>query len=221
VSDYFRAARDLGTMQDRINPAVHDALDKAAQRVVATALPDIAPGAPIEKARFYGLRYRGPYRASGDRVSVQFRPTFVARWKEGGAKPHAIDPSASGSRKNLSFQKRKFKSAFTASRKAAEAKTQKSRDRWTAKGALALEQASAAQQGAVALGVLAIGRGKGKMAVTVAPGAKPDSNFTRRVHHPGIQASKPIARAINRVQPQIADDLRRRVDEAWATVHQR
>jgi len=217
---FVDAANDLGTMAKRVQPEVYKGLKDAADRVVAEALPHIARSGS-HNAYYWGLRYRGPYSASGDRVSVQFRPTFVARWKEGGAKPHAINPSAAGSRKNLSFQRRKFKSAFTASKKAAEAKTQKSRDRWTAKGALALEQASAAQQGAVALGVLAIGRGKGKMAVTVAPGAKPDSNFTRRVHHPGITASKPIARAINRVQPQIAEDLRRHVDRAWATVHQR
>lgn len=221
MSDYFRAARDLGTMQDRINPAVHDALDKAARRVVAAALPGIAPGHGVDSAHHYGLRYRGPYRASGGRVSVQFRPTFVARWKEGGAKAHTIDPSAAGSRKNLSFQKRKFKSAFRAQEKAAAAKTAKSRDRWTAKGALALEEAARAQSGDVALGVLVFGRGKGKNPPVIKSGTKPKSNFTRRVHHPGIKAEKPIAHAINRIQPVIADELRREIDDAWATVHQR
>lgn len=216
----MRVARELGTLPSKISPEVQKALKRAADRVVDEALPHIARSGS-KGAHYYGLRYRGPYDASGDKVSVQFRPTFIARWKEGGAKPHPIDPSAAGAKKNLSFQRRKFKSAFRAQRKAAEAKTQKSRDRWNAKGAQALDEASAAQRGDVALGVMAIGRGKGSGRVDVTPGTKPDSNFARKVKHPGIPASKPIARAINRVQPEIAEDLRRHINQAWASVHKR
>lgn len=220
MGTFLDAAHNLATLQKQVNPEVHRALQRAADRVVAAALPEVG-GRSDRSAQWLGLRYRGPYDASGGRVSVQFRPTFVARWKEGGAKAHTIDPSAAGTKKNLSFQRRKFKSAFRAQEKTAAAKTAKSRDRWTAKGAAALSDASRAQQGDVALGVLAIGRGKGRGKVDVQPGAKPMSNFTRRVSHPGIPATRPIARAIVRIQPQISADLRRNIDDAWATVGKR
>lgn len=216
MSEYLRAALDLAKVPDRVPSELRKALKDGADRIVLEAFPAVASGGSRSPA-WYGLRYRGPYDASGDRVAVQFHPTFVARYKEGGAKTHVIDPSAAGTKKNLSFQRRKFKSAFKAQQKAASAKTAKSRDRWDAKGASALDEAASAQRGEVALGVLAIGRGKGKNRVDVSPAAKPNSNFTRRVKHPGIPATKPLARAIRSEDDEVADNIRRRVNRAWET----
>jgi len=228
--DFATAARELRQVGDQVPGEVRAFMASAAKTIAARSANNIRSGASGNPT-FVGVVYDGPDMV-GDTVEVLFSPRYLARWLEGGTRPHEITRSDK-------VRQRKTKAWVRSARRAAvsrgkvETMLTTGRDQKgqlltkRRRAGLQKRRASAIQReltgyleaekliaGEGYLGPLAFKAGQGD----VSPAAKPDSNFAARVTHPGVKPTRPIGRAIAATAPILGPQLAARVNEAWSQV---
>lgn len=225
------AANHLKQVQEQIPFEVRAVMKAAAVEVQTLATAQIRSGATPKEV---GVRYDGP-KMFGDKVQVEFRPVYIARWLEGGTQPHRI---ARGERTRGRRGKQAMRSAFRAQKSAGKIETmlasgrdakgqtltarrraglEARRQKTMVRGAEHLDRGQRIFSGEEYIGAVAIG--KGKHGGDVTPSAKPNSNFAASVQHPGTKAKHPIRNSIVVASPSLASQLAQQVNKTWATIN--
>lgn len=228
ASTFALEARRLRQVQERV---------PAAQRIVMKAAAvEIAQGAARKVSRAgrspwqVGVRYKGPDIDPSGAVAVEFSPTYLARWQEGGTEPHRIQRGAKARRtlvrKHHRAASRAAKSIgrmdqMLSTGRDAKGKTLSARRR---AGIVARRDAAAKRQWLAAeaghqttfgggyVGALSLDRGGNAKPPT---GGGRATGFAASVQHPGQRPTRPLRRTIEEVSPRLAQQLARAVNETW------